>query len=130
MGKSAMFGSLEDTLAMSAELPQVLPCMDFAHLHARPGDGSMNTYDEFSRSLEKYGKILGDESFSRMHIHLSGIKYSDKGEREHQPLRESDLDLKGLFKALKKFHCQGRILCESPEDVLEADAIYLKETWS
>jgi deoxyribonuclease-4 len=39
MGKSAMLGSLEDTLAMAKALPGVEPCIDFAHLHARPGDG-------------------------------------------------------------------------------------------
>jgi deoxyribonuclease-4 len=48
MGKSAMLGSLEDTLEMSRSIPGVLPCLDFPHLHARTGDGSMNTYDEWS----------------------------------------------------------------------------------
>src|SRR5512147_336725 len=42
MGKSAMLGSFEDTLEMS-KIKGVLPCLDFAHLHARPGDGTMNT---------------------------------------------------------------------------------------
>ena len=60
MGKSAMLGSLEDTLAMAKALPGVEPCIDFAHLHARPGDGSINTYDEFSHILELYGKTLGE----------------------------------------------------------------------
>ena len=49
MGKSAMLGSLEDTLVMSQGVPTVRPCLDFAHLHARPGDGSMNTYEEWSQ---------------------------------------------------------------------------------
>lgn len=127
MGKSAMLGSLEDTLAMSAKITGVEPCIDFAHLHARPGDGSMNTYEEFARTLEQYGKALGAGSLSRLHIHLSGIKYSEKGEREHLLLRDSDLDLAGLFKALKEFGCSGRILCESP--VMEDDALYMKELW-
>ena len=47
MGKSAMLGSLEDTLEMSRAIEGVEPCLDFAHLHARPGDGTMNTYDEW-----------------------------------------------------------------------------------
>jgi deoxyribonuclease-4 len=50
MGKSAMLGSLEDTLAMS-QIKNVFPCLDFAHLHARPGDGSVNSYDEWSKIL-------------------------------------------------------------------------------
>lgn len=127
MGKSAMLGSLDDTLAMAKALPGVEPCIDFAHLHARPGDGSINTYEEFSHILELYGKTLGDKSLKNLHIHLSGIQYGEKGERKHLLLKDSDLNLKGLFKALKAFHCQGRILCESP--VMEDDALYMKKLW-
>ena len=127
MGKSAMLGSLEDTLSMAKSLPGVEPCIDFAHLHARPGDGSINTYDEFAAILELYGKTLGEKALTRLHIHLSGIQYGEKGEKEHLPLQESDLNLKGLFKALADFHCQGRILCESP--IMEDDALYMKNLW-
>lgn len=127
MGKSAMLGSLEDTLTMAKALPMVEPCIDFAHLHARPGDGSVNTYDEFSQILEQYGKALGEKALARLHIHLSGILYGEKGEKEHLPLKESDLNLEGLFKALSAFHCQGRILCESP--IMEDDALYMKTLW-
>ena len=35
MGKSAMLGTLEETIAWSREIDGVLPCIDFAHLHAR-----------------------------------------------------------------------------------------------
>ncbi|OGN88584.1 MAG: hypothetical protein A2Y88_12255 [Chloroflexi bacterium RBG_13_48_10] len=127
MGKSAMLGSLEDTLMMAKTLPGVEPCIDFAHLHARPGDGSVNTYDEFAHILERYGEMLGEESLTRLHIHLSGIRYTEKGEKDHIPLKESDLNLKNLFKCLKAFHCRGRLLCESP--IMEEDALYMKEIW-
>lgn len=127
MGKSAMLGSLEDTLAMAKSLPGVEPCIDFAHLHARPGDGSINTYGEFSHILELYGKTLGEKSLNHLHIHLSGIQYGEKGEKEHLPLKESDLNLADLFKALSAFHCHGRILCESP--IMEDDALYMKSLW-
>jgi deoxyribonuclease-4 len=128
MGKSAMLGSLEDTLAMADALPGVEPCIDFAHLHARPGDGSVNTYDEFSQILELYGNTLGEESLTHLHIHLSGIQYGDKGEKEHLPLKDSDLHLDSLFRSLKAYHCRGRILCESP--IMEDDALYMKNMWN
>jgi deoxyribonuclease IV len=127
MGKSAMLGSLEDTLAMSREIPGVLPCLDFAHLHARPGDGSFNTYDEWSVVLEHYAEALGDAALKKLHVHLSGIEYGPKGERNHLPVLESDLDLRALFRALHKFGCAGRILCESP--AMEDDALVMKMTW-
>ena len=127
MGKSAMIGSLEDALKMSQQVRQVKPCLDFAHLHARPGDGSMNSYDEWAGALEAYGNALGDASLSELHIHLSGIEYGPKGEKEHLRLEEADLNLKALFNALRDFKCQGRILCESP--VMEDDALVLKALW-
>ncbi len=127
MGKSAMLGSLEDTLEMSRQVAGVQPCLDFAHLHARPGDGTMNTYDEWSRLLEAYAETLGAQALTSLHIHLSGIEYGPKGEKNHLPLEEADLKWKDLFKALKKFGCGGRILCESP--VMEEDALRMKKVW-
>ncbi len=127
MGKSAMLGSLEDTLEMSRQIPGVLPCLDFAHLHARPGDGTVNSYDEWSARLEAYGKALGEAALARLHIHLSGIEYGPKGEKNHLPVAESDLDLEGLFRALHAFKAEGRILCESP--IMETDALFMRDTW-
>lgn len=127
MGKSAMIGSIEDTLEMSAAIEGVEPCVDFAHLHARPGDGTMNTYDEWYGLLKSYQKALGKRALKRLHIHLSGIEYGPKGERNHLALADSDLKLKALFQALNEFNCAGRILCESP--IMEEDALNLKKAW-
>ena len=126
MGKSAMLGSLEDTLAMAA-IEGVQPCLDFAHLHARPGDGSINTYDEWCKILKAYSKSLGKRSLKNLHIHLSGIAYGPKGEKEHLKLAEADLDLKALMGALHDLGCAGRILCESP--IMEEDALNIKKAW-
>jgi deoxyribonuclease IV len=127
MGKSAMLGSLEDTLEMSKAIEGVEPCIDFAHLHARPGDGSMNTYEEWSALLKAYQKAMGKRALKRMHIHLSGIEYGPKGEKSHLELAKSDLKLEALYQALFDFGCGGRILCESP--IMEEDALNVKRAW-
>jgi len=127
MGKSAMLGSLEDTLEMAKSIEGVLPCLDFAHLHARPGDGTVNTYDEWSSLLDAYSKAAGKAGLKRLHAHLSGIAYGPKGEKEHLKLAEADLDLKALMRALHDFGCAGRILCESP--IMEEDALNMKKAW-
>ena len=127
MGKSAMLGSFEDTLEMSKAIQGVLPCLDFAHLHARPGDGTMNTVKEWTRLLEVYESSLGREALKNLHIHLSGIEYGPKGEKNHLALDKSDLKLKFLFSVLKEFGCGGRILCESP--IMEEDALNMKKAW-
>lgn len=127
MGKSAMLGSWEDTLAMSKSVPGVQPCVDFAHLHARRGDGSMNTTNEWAHFLEAYSQVLGKEALQNMHIHLSGIEYGPKGEKKHLPIQEADIDLNAIFQALDTYNAGGRILCESP--IMEDDALFMLEAW-
>ena len=128
MGKSAMLGSLDDTLMMAAEMEGVLPCLDFAHLHARPGDGSANSYDEWLAMLKLVRKRLGARALKQIHIHLSGIEYGPKGEKHHLPLAEADLKYRDLFRALHDSGCAGRILCESPK--MEDDALVMRKAWT
>jgi deoxyribonuclease IV len=127
MGKVAMLGSLADTLKMSQAIPGVEPCLDFAHLHARAGDGTMNTRVEWLAVLDDYAQACGPASLQRLHIHLSGIEYTTKGERNHLPIAESDFNLTDLFTALHQRGCAGRILCESPE--MEDDALLMRQEW-
>ena len=127
MGKSAMLGSLEDTLAMSKAIKNVQPCLDFAHLHARPGDGTVNSVEEWTQIIEAYQAALGKEALKKLHIHLSGIEYGPKGEKKHLALGESDLKVLFLFEVLRDYDCAGRILCESP--IMEADALNMKKAW-
>ncbi len=127
MGKAAMLGSLEDLLTMAREVEGVEPCLDFAHLHARAGDGSMNAYEDWKALLLRYRRALGAKSLQRLHCHLSGIEYSSRGERRHLMLPESDFDLNGLMRALAELKCGGRIVCESP--VMDEDARLIQNAW-
>lgn len=127
MGKGAMLGSLRDTLAMASEIEGVVPCIDFAHLHARKGDGSMNSKDEWDQVFKQYRKALGAAAMKSLHCHLSGIEYGPKGEKKHLMLDESDFDLKGLLQALADNGCGGRILVESP--TMEDDAQMVQKAW-
>ncbi|HEX7541361.1 MAG TPA: TIM barrel protein [Anaerolineales bacterium] len=126
-GKAAMLGSLADVLEMAKAIPGVIPCIDFAHLHARLGDGAMNTYDEWMSVLDIYCKTLGNEAMQHMHIHLSGINYGPKGEKNHLIMEEADLDFRNLMRALYAAGVKGRIMCESP--VLEVDALKFRQLW-
>jgi deoxyribonuclease-4 len=126
-GKAAMLGSLTDVLEMAKAIPGVLPCLDFAHLHARLGDGAMNTYAEWIAAMDRYRRSLGDEAMQHLHIHLSGIAYGPKGEKNHLVMEEADLDFKNLMRALHDSGTKGRIMCESP--VMEVDALKFKALW-
>lgn len=52
-GKATQWGDIDEIINLSKEFEQVLPCVDFSHLHARTA-GEYNTYDEFSKVLEKW----------------------------------------------------------------------------
>jgi deoxyribonuclease-4 len=126
-GKAAMLGSMSDVLAMAQAIPGVVPCIDFAHLHARLGDGAMNTYDEWMSALDFYRKSLSDEAMLHLHIHLSGINYGPKGEKNHLIMEDADLDFRNLMLALHTAGVKGRMMCESP--VLEVDALKFRQLW-
>ena len=124
-GKPTQFGSLEEVLQLSSEVEGVAPCVDFAHLHARTGKD--NSYPEFLVTLEKIEERLGREALDKLHLHVSGIHYGEKGELRHLILEESDFRYEELLRALKDFGAKGLVICESPS--LEEDALLLQGTY-
>jgi len=125
-GKPSQFGSLEEVLRLCAEVEGLAPCIDFAHLHARSG-GSFNSYEEFAGVLRRVEEVLGRQALEDMHIHLSGISYTSKGERKHLMLPDSDLNYQEVLKALCQFGVRGVVICESPDQA--ADALLLQRTY-
>lgn len=129
MGKGSMFGNLDEVLQLSRDVEGVLPCIDWAHLHARPGDGSFNSYEEFADALTKVREMLGEEGLKRSHFHLSGIDYTVKGEKEHLPLNEADLRYRELLQAFVDFGVEGTAGVEAPEPFHTSDALTFQATY-
>lgn len=123
-GKATQWGDLDEIIKLSKDFEQVLPCVDFSHLHAR-SVGEYNTYDEFSKILEKIGTEIGQYALENFHGHLAGIEYTSKGEKQHLNLENSDMNYKDLIKAMKKFGVKGALVCESPN--IEDDCKLLKD---
>lgn len=126
-GKPTQWGNLEEIVALSKKFKQVLPCVDFSHLHART-NGKHNTYDEFCAIFDYIGKELGLYALENFHAHIAGIDYGEKGEKKHLFLEESDMNYKDLLKAFKQFNVKGVVVCESPN--IEDDAVLLKDYYS
>jgi deoxyribonuclease-4 len=125
-GKATQFGSLEELIEISKRVKGILPCIDFAHLFART-NGGYNSYREFCQVLDELKKGLGAGILKDMHIHVSGIEYGPKGERNHLELQKSRFKWKDLLKALVDYNVEGFCICESP--TREKDALLLKKTW-
>ncbi len=123
-GKATQWGDYEEIIRLSKEFEQVLPCVDFSHIHARTA-GEYNTYDEFCKILDRIGTELGDFALNNFHAHLAGIEYTAKGEKRHLIFEESDMNYKDLLKALKHFGVKGALVCESPN--IETDTKILKD---
>ncbi len=125
-GKATQWGDLDELIQLSKDVEMVMPCIDFAHLHARTV-GEWNTYDEFCRVFEKIGNELGNNALENFHAHIAGIEYGPKGEKRHLDLEESDLEYKELMRAFRDFNVKGAVICESPS--IEDDAILLKKNY-
>jgi len=125
MGKKSQFGSLEEILFLCRDVDGILPCIDFSHIHAR--EGKMNSYNEFHRILKKIEKKLGKEALKNIHIHITGVHYSAKGEIKHLNLKDSHFRFDDWIQALKDCTVEGMVICESPN--LEQDAKMLKNLY-
>jgi len=123
-GKATQWGDYEEIIRLSKEFDQVLPCIDFSHIHARTG-GEYNTYDEFCKILDRIGAELGDTAIKNFHAHLAGIEYTAKGEKRHLIFEQADMNYKDLLRAMKDFGVCGALVCESPN--IETDTKILKD---
>ncbi|MEM6283481.1 MAG: TIM barrel protein [Chloroflexota bacterium] len=126
MGKQAVFGTLEENLRLSVDVPGVLPCVDWAHLYARTGNGGFNSRDAFDRALDTMGEMLGAEGMGRVHFHMSGIAYTKKGEKAHIPLFTCEQHYVDLFQAFVDYDVAGTIGIEAPSPFHTADALTLQ----
>lgn len=123
-GKTSQWGDVDEIIELCKNFKQVLPCIDFSHVHAR-SNGGFNTYDDFCGILDKIAKNLGEVAIKNFHAHIAGIQYSAKGEIRHLNFKDADMNYKDLLKAMKKFGVCGAVICESPN--IEVDCRILKE---
>lgn len=157
-GKAPQVGDLPELIDLvrtvrEAGFTNANVCIDFAHKYART-NGQFNTYDEFTQMLTDIKEGLGGEYLENLHIHVSGIEHSPKGEKNHltflrslDEYKEQGIEVEGiepawaelplnrlepnkfnwqdLLKALKDMNVGGFIVCESP--VLELDALLMQQ---
>ena len=123
MGKPTQFGSLEEVLKLSKEFG-IYPTVDPAHMHART-NGKWNSKKEWNEMFNQYQKYLGKRSLKNVHMHFSGIEYTEKGERRHLPLKKSDAKWKDFLIVLKDRKIEGTVVCESP--LLEKDTLLMQK---
>ncbi|MBQ8082206.1 MAG: TIM barrel protein [Clostridia bacterium] len=89
MGRPSQIGDLKETLRFCLLDERLIPCIDFAHLHAL-GQGALNGPEAFAAVLDEIESALGIARARRIHIHFSTIEYGPKGEVRHRTFAEPD----------------------------------------
>lgn len=125
-GKRTQFGTIKELVSLCKEVSYCKLCIDFSHIHARE-NGSLKCYDDFAEIVQYVLNELGRSALDDLHIHMGGINYGEKGEKNHLPLLESDFNYTDCLRALKDYSVKGCVILEGP--MVEKDALLLKNTY-
>lgn len=129
MGKQAQLGDEDEIIRVVSRDKMLYPCIDFGHLNARTC-GSLKSYDDYCRLLQKYIDGLGYDKVNNMHVHFSKIEYTAKGELRHLTFADNTFgpEFEPLAKALVDFDLHPYIVCESAGTQTE-DSIFMKNCY-
>jgi deoxyribonuclease-4 len=117
-GKLSSFGRVRELVKLHGELPQVLPCIDFAHVFA-----CNNGFIDYKLVLDRLESV----GIKKVYGHFSAIAYTEKGERNHLPLKDGGPKFEPLAEELLKRKLSAKLICESP--LLEMDALVMKKAF-
>lgn len=129
MGKAAQLGSLDEILELCTVGHNVVPAVDFGHLHAA-GVGALREEEHFSAVLDRVQEALGPEALRKLHIHFSPVEFTGAGERRHRTLLDEGYgpDFTLLARQLVQRGLTPTVICESSgrqaEDALEFRRIF------
>jgi deoxyribonuclease-4 len=112
MGRVRDFGTVDDVIAIAAQVDFVRPVLDFAHMHAT-SDGAFLDADHFAAALEDADGVL--EPDAPFPIHFSDIQYANRNETKHLPYGEGTLRAEPLRDALDRFERPATVISESPD---------------
>lgn len=130
LGKKNQYGTLDEVLSLCAPYGErVVPCIDFAHLHAA-GCGCINSEGDFDALLEEAEKALGHARMERFHMHFSHIEYTGAGEKRHRTFAEEGYgpDFALLAPCLSSRGLCPTVICESAGTQAQ-DAKQMKEKY-
>lgn len=133
MGKKSLLGSLDEVLDLCSVNSNIIPAIDFGHLHA-VSQGGMAAEEAFAGVFDRVESVLGKDAFKRIHIHFSPVEYTEAGEKRHRTTRDQGFgpDFTHLARQLAKHSAEFTVICESDglqaEDALMYKSIYEEVT--
>ncbi len=129
MGRPGQIGDLEEILDLCLIDERLIPCVDFAHLHALTG-GGLDSAEAFMRVLDRAEEVLGRDRAQGMHMHFSAIEFGPGGEKRHRTFDEKDYgpDFGLLMPLLAERGYHGILICEC-RGTQDRDALLMKERY-
>ena len=110
-GKLNSIGSLPELLQIARQTG-VQVGIDWAHDFARALGKSLKKIDEVLELLNRLEKELNQKYF---HMHISGIEFTQRGEKRHLSFTKSEFPLELIIQAFQEVGYAGTLICESPK---------------
>ncbi len=129
MGKINQLGTLEEVMELCKLDDNLLPTIDFGHIHTR-GLGCLNEYADYLKIFDVIENELGIDRLKQIHIHYSRIEYSKGGEKKHWTYDDTEYgpDFEPIAEIIYKKSLHPTIICES-RGTMAKDALKLKEIY-
>jgi deoxyribonuclease-4 len=131
MGKKNQLGALEEVLELCELGGQLVPAVDFGHLHAVTG-GGFSEKASFAGVLDLIEERLGREYLQNLHVHFSPVEFTTAGEKKHRTTLETGFgpEFTPLAQLLVERKLTPTVICESDgrqaEDAIIFRDMYLK----
>lgn len=125
MGKRNQLGSLDEVLELCQLGGQVVPAVDFGHIHALSGGMLLNRI-AYELLLDRIEEVLGRVYLQKLHIHFSPVEFTSGGEKRHWTTMESQYgpDFQPLAELIAEKGLTPTIICESAGRQGEDAVIY------
>ncbi len=130
MGKVNQLGTLEEVIELCKISKLFSPVVDFGHMNARNLGGYYTCKDDYKRTFETIGELLGDEYARHLHCHFSKIEYTGSGEKKHVRFEDEGFEppFEPLCEYLAESGLEPRIICESA-GTMAHDALQMKKAY-
>ncbi len=124
-GKINQLGTLEEILELCELGREIVPAIDFGHMHAISGGGFTGKLP-FAAVLDLVEKSLGGEYLQNLHIHFSPVEFTGAGEKKHWTTLETRFgpDFTPLAELIAERGLTPTIICESAGRQAEDAMIY------
>ena len=126
-GKPTQLGSLEEIIAICEEVENCRPVVDWAHLHARDGRGSIRGREDYEAILAELERRLGSEVVENLHVHFTRVEFGPKGEIKHHTMAEEAYgpEFMPFAELIAEMGLKPVIISESP--ILDQDSLVMKK---